>query len=56
MKEFQATITDLSHDGSGVTHIDGKAVFVIGALPGERVLLLIRKRHRNFDEAEVWSC
>ena len=38
MKEFQATITDLSHDGKGVTRIDGKAVFVSGALLGEDVL------------------
>lgn len=53
MKEFEASITDLSHDGRGVTHIDGKAVFVSGALPGEEVLLRIRKRHRHFDEAEV---
>ncbi len=53
MKEFQATITDLSHDGKGVARIDGKAVFVSGALLGEDVLLRIRKRHRHFDEAEV---
>jgi 23S rRNA (uracil1939-C5)-methyltransferase len=53
MKEFQATITDLSHDGKGVTRIDGKAVFVSGALMGEDVLLRIRKRHRHYDEAEV---
>jgi len=53
MKEFETTITDLSHDGRGVARIDGKAVFVSGALPGEEVLLRIRRRHRHFDEAEV---
>jgi 23S rRNA (uracil1939-C5)-methyltransferase len=53
MKEFEATITDLSHDGKGVTRIDGKAVFVSGALLGEEVKLRIRKRHRHYDEAEV---
>ena len=53
MKEFEATITDLSHDGKGVTRIDGKAVFVSGALLGENVKLRIRKRHRHYDEAEV---
>jgi len=53
MKEFEATITDLSHDGRGVARIDGKAVFVAGALPGEEVLLRIRRRHRSFDEAET---
>lgn len=53
MKEFEATITDLSHDGKGVTRIDGKAVFVSGALLGEEIKLRIRKRHRHYDEAEV---
>ncbi len=53
MKEFEANIIDLSHDGRGVARVDGKAVFVSGALPGEDVLLRIRKRHRHFDEAEV---
>jgi 23S rRNA (uracil1939-C5)-methyltransferase len=53
MTEFEATITDLSHDGKGVTRIDGKAVFVSGALLGENVKLRIRKRHRHYDEAEV---
>ena len=53
MKEFEATITDLSHDGKGVTRIDGKAVFVSGALLGENVKLRIRKRHRHYDEAEI---
>ena len=53
MKEFETTITDLSHDGRGVARIDGKAVFVSGALPGEEALVRIRRRHRNFDEAEV---
>jgi 23S rRNA (uracil1939-C5)-methyltransferase len=53
MKEFEAAITDLSHDGRGVTRNEGKAVFVNGALPGEQARMRIRRRHRNFDEAEV---
>ena len=51
--ELEADITDLSHDGRGVARIDGKAVFVAGALEGERVRLRIRQRHRHFDEAET---
>ena len=31
------TIESLSHDGRGVAHLDGKAVFIDGALPGEVV-------------------
>jgi 23S rRNA (uracil1939-C5)-methyltransferase len=50
---FEATITDLGHDGRGVTRIDGKTVFVSGALLGEQVMAKLRKRHRHFDEAEV---
>ena len=34
---FEAEIESLSHDGRGVTHIDGKTVFIHGALPGEKV-------------------
>ena len=50
---FAATITDLSHDGRGVARVDGKTVFVSGALLGEQVMAKLRKRHRHFDEAEV---
>jgi len=52
-KPFEASITDLGHDGRGVARIDGKTVFVSGALLGEQVMARLRKRHRHFDEAEV---
>jgi len=48
-----ADIASLSHDGRGVTHIDGKAVFVHGALPGERVLFRYTGRARRHDEGTV---
>lgn len=47
------TVTGLSHEGRGIAHVDGKTVFVHGALPGERVQALYRRRHRRFDEAET---
>jgi 23S rRNA (uracil1939-C5)-methyltransferase len=47
----EADIVDLSHDGRGVARIDGKAVFVAGALPTERVRLRVLKRRRQMDEA-----
>jgi 23S rRNA (uracil1939-C5)-methyltransferase len=48
---IEADIVDLAHDGRGVARIDGKAVFVDGALPGERVRLRVIKRRRHLDEA-----
>jgi 23S rRNA (uracil1939-C5)-methyltransferase len=47
----QADIVDLAHDGRGVARIAGKAVFVEGALPGERVRFRVMKRRRQLDEA-----
>lgn len=49
----EALITGLSHDGRGVATVDGKKVFVHGALPRERVRLRITGRQRHFDAAEV---
>lgn len=51
---FEVEITDLTHDGRGVARRpDGKAVFVAGALPGERVMASQTGRHRSFDEART---
>jgi len=50
---FEATITDLTHDGRGVARRDGKAVFVSGALPGERVMAEQTAKNRHFDEART---
>lgn len=51
---FEVDITALTHDGRGVARRpDGKAVFVAGALPGERVMASQTGRHRSFDEART---
>jgi len=44
-------IEDLAHDGRGVAHRGGKAVFVAGALPGELVTLTKVQRYPDHDEA-----
>ncbi len=44
-------VTDLAHDGRGVGRIEGKAVFVHGALPGETVSAKLIDRARKHDEA-----
>ena len=49
----EVDIESLTHDGRGVAHIDGKAVFVSGALPGERVRIHYSKRRRAYDEATI---
>jgi 23S rRNA (uracil1939-C5)-methyltransferase len=46
-------ITALSHDGRGIARLDGKAMFIEDALPGETVRFRILKRRREFDEAQV---
>lgn len=46
-------IDKLSHEGRGIGRIDGKTVFVHGALPGEEVRAKILRKHPRFDEAEV---
>jgi 23S rRNA (uracil1939-C5)-methyltransferase len=53
LQEFDAEIVGLTHDGRGVARTDGKAVFVRGALPGERVRARQTARHRHFDEANT---
>ncbi|MGN6728965.1 MAG: 23S rRNA (uracil(1939)-C(5))-methyltransferase RlmD [Rhodanobacteraceae bacterium] len=50
---FETDISDLSHDGRGVAHVEGKAVFVADALPGERVCARIVRKHRHFNEAQT---
>lgn len=49
----EARVDDLSHDGRGVAHPEGKTVFVRDALPGERVRYRVTRRKRQFDEAEL---
>jgi 23S rRNA (uracil1939-C5)-methyltransferase len=52
-REFDLTIDGLTHDGRGVGRLDGKAVFVAGALPGERVRVQQTGRNRHYDEGRA---
>jgi 23S rRNA (uracil1939-C5)-methyltransferase len=49
----EADVVDLAHDGRGVARASGKAVFIHGALPGERVRYRVTKRRRQLDEASL---
>lgn len=46
-----ARIESLDHEGRGVTHVDGKVIFVEGALPGERVEYCSYKRKPTYEQA-----
>jgi 23S rRNA (uracil1939-C5)-methyltransferase len=48
-----AEIESLDHEGRGVAHVGGKAVFIDGALPGEAVSFRRTRRQRRHDEAAV---
>ena len=49
----EVTIADLSHDGRGVARVEGKTVFIEGALTGERVKFLYVEKRRNYDVGVV---
>ena len=46
-------IEDLSHDGRGIARIDGKIVFVDGALPEERIRFVYTKKRKDYDEGRL---
>jgi 23S rRNA (uracil1939-C5)-methyltransferase len=47
---IEVEIASLTHEGRGLAHFDGKAVFVDGALPGERVRFRYTRMQRRYDE------
>lgn len=49
----KATIESLSHEGRGVTHVDGKVVFIDEALPGEAVEFVYTDMRRDYAEGRV---
>lgn len=48
-----ATITGTSHDGRGIAHINGKTIFIEGALIGEEVEFEYIKKRSRFDEGKL---
>src|SRR3569833_3723641 len=53
VEAFRAAIDTLAHDGRGVTHVNGKATFIEGALPGEEVMITNVMQRRRYDEGLV---
>lgn len=50
---LELRIGSLSHDGRGLAEMDGKKVFVNGALPGETVMAKLTASLRRYDEADT---
>lgn len=49
----KALITSLTHDGRGVAYVDGKAVFIDEALPGEEVEFLYTEIRKDYAEGKI---
>ncbi len=50
---FAAEVESLDQEGRGVAHREGKAVFIEGALPGERVVYERRKNKPSYETGRV---
>jgi 23S rRNA (uracil1939-C5)-methyltransferase len=50
---FPAHIESFAHDGRGVARVDGKAVFIDGALPGEDVTFVFTSVRRDYAEGKI---
>src|SRR5206468_2262190 len=53
MMSTSVTIESLDQEGRGVARVEGKTVFVEGALPGEQVRIETLKRKPSFEVARV---
>ncbi len=50
---IEVEIEGLTHEGRGLAHFNGKAVFIDGAIAGERVRFRYTRMQRRFDEGVV---
>jgi 23S rRNA (uracil1939-C5)-methyltransferase len=50
---FETRIDSFTHDGRGVARVDGKPVFIDGALPGEKVSFVYTDIRRDYAEGKV---
>jgi 23S rRNA (uracil1939-C5)-methyltransferase len=52
-EQHTVTIESVDYEGKGIARIDGKTVFVDGALSGEEILIEIVRRKPTFDKAKI---
>ncbi|MDP2647220.1 MAG: 23S rRNA (uracil(1939)-C(5))-methyltransferase RlmD [Desulfobacterales bacterium] len=50
---YRLTITDMAFGGKGIARVDGLAVFVDQAVPGDHVLARVVKKKKNYAEARI---
>jgi len=50
---LEVKVGELAHGGAGIARVDGRVVFVEGALPGETVAAEVTHRRKDFWRAEV---
>ncbi len=46
-------VVDLSHEGQGIAKLDGRAVFIDGALPGETIEVQLLQKRKGVQEAKL---
>jgi 23S rRNA (uracil1939-C5)-methyltransferase len=49
----EVLVTDYAAEGKSLAKVDGKVIFIAGAVPGDMVDLLVRKSKKDWAEAEV---
>ena len=52
-EQFEVEVESLDQEGRGVAHRAGKAVFVEGALPGERVVYEVRRKKDRYESGRA---
>jgi 23S rRNA (uracil1939-C5)-methyltransferase len=52
-QSFEVEISDIAFGGKGLVRINGMAVFVDQAVPGDQVLIRIARKKKNYAEARV---
>jgi len=53
MSYTTAIIESLDHEGRGIAHVEGKAIFIEGALPGEKVGYSSYRKKPTYEMAKV---
>src|SRR3954454_7794033 len=51
--ELDLRVESLAHGGAGVARLEGYVVFVLGAVPGDRVRARVHKSKRGYAEARA---